>query len=83
MSKYQVVVPSGAQPWGHSLGTDINVMLGRLAADMKTPRLTVAQLPTDNSIRTAIVTDEVGGEVLAFLDSAGAWRRCTDRVVVS
>lgn len=45
---------------------------------------TVAQLATvPRQKRLAFVTNETGGEVLAFRDSAGVWRRCTDRAVCS
>lgn len=45
---------------------------------------TVATLPTTNEAGHAIfVTDETGGSVIAFSDEAGAWRRCTDRAIVS
>ena len=65
------------------MGVQFNGVLARIAADMRPPYLPKAQLPTDGSIRLAIVTDEAGGEVLAFFDSAGAWRRVTDRATVS
>jgi len=45
---------------------------------------TVATLPSGAGKTTIVlVTDEAGGEVLAFNDSTGAWRRLTDRAVVS
>jgi len=33
--------------------------------------------------KTAICTDEAGGEVPVWQDQAGVWRRCTDRAIVS
>jgi len=45
---------------------------------------TVSNLPTTNEAGHLIyVTDEAGGEVPAYSDSAGQWRRVTDRNVVS
>lgn len=45
---------------------------------------TVATLPTTNEAGHLIyVTDESGGEVPAFSDSAGRWRRVTDRNIVT
>lgn len=58
-------------------------LVSALAADNKPARLLKANLPTDDSIRLAIVTDETGGEVLAFFTSANQWRRVTDRAVVA
>jgi hypothetical protein len=81
--RYQVVIPSDAPIWAQQLQASFNSVFQRIYLDMRPPFLTVATLPTDGSIRLAIVTDEAGGEVLAFLDSAGAWRRVTDRNVVS
>lgn len=81
--RYQILVPSDAPLWARQLQAAFNDVLTRIEADMKPRRIAVAQLPTDGSERIAIVTDEVGGEVLAFFDSAGAWRRSTDRAVVS
>lgn len=44
---------------------------------------TVATLPSGEAGMLIYVTDETGGEIPAFCDSAGAWRRVTDRAVVS
>jgi hypothetical protein len=79
----RVVVDGSAPLWGQQLENSINAALQRVQQAIKPPRYTVATLPTNDSIRLAIVTDEVGGETLAFLDSAGAWRRVQDRAVVS
>lgn len=78
MPRYSVINP--ADPM---LAVELNSILSRIEADMKPQYLTKANLPTDGSIRTAIVTDEVGGEVLAFFTSTNQWRRVTDRAVVS
>ena len=83
MSRYRVIVPSDAPPWALQMQAQFNDVLGRIERDAKPKYLLKADLPTDGSIRLAIVTDEVSGEVLAFLDSANAWRRATDRLVVS
>lgn len=81
--RYAVIIPADAPAWAQQLQVSFNSAFARISLDMSPPRLAKAALPTDDSIRLAIVTDEVGGEVLAFLDSAGAWRRVTDRNVVS
>lgn len=48
------------------------------------PSYTVAGLPTAvGGGQLVLVSNETGGAVLAFSDGAGAWRRVTDRVVVS
>ena len=43
---------------------------------------TVATVPTATAGRVALITDEVGGAVLAFADGTD-WRRCTDRAIIS
>ncbi len=79
----RVVVDGSAPLWGQQLENSLNAALARLELAIKPPYLLKGQLPTSDAIRLAIVTDEVGGEVLAFRDSAGAWRRVSDRSVVS
>jgi hypothetical protein len=79
----RVVVGGEAPLWAQQLENSINAALQSVQMAIKPPRIAKANLPTSDSIRLAIVTDEVGGEVLAFLDSAGAWRRATDRAIVS
>jgi hypothetical protein len=54
----------------------------RMARDMQPARLAVADLPTDDSIRLAICTDETGGATLVFFDGTN-WRRVQDRAVAS
>jgi hypothetical protein len=83
MSRYTIVLDSDAPPWAQRLAVGMNDILARIGLNEKPKRFLKADLPTDDSIRLAIVTNEVGGEVLAFFDSAGAWRRVTDRAVVS
>ncbi len=83
MSRYQIVVPSDAPLWAQQMQVQFNDVLARIGHDAKPKYFSKTDLPTDGSIRLAIVTNEVGGEVLAFLDSVGAWRRVTDRTVVS
>jgi hypothetical protein len=82
MSRYTVVVPSDAPTWAQQLETDLNRALSLIRLDLKPKRFLKADLPTDDSERLAIVTDESGGTVLAFFDGV-AWRRATDRAVVS
>jgi hypothetical protein len=83
VSRYTILIPAGAPGWAQQLQAAFNSTLTRIEVDMRPKYLALAELPTDGSERLAIVTDEAGGEVLAFLDTAGAWRRCTDRAVVS
>lgn len=83
MSRYAVVFPAGAPLWAQQMQAQFNDVLNRIPADLKPKFYTVAALPRDGSERLAIVTNEVGGEVLAFFTSASEWRRVTDRAVVS
>lgn len=81
--RYAIVIPTDAPLWAQQIQAQINNALNRISLDTKPKRLALAELPTDDSIRLAIVTNEAGGEVLAFLDSALVWRRVTDRAIVS
>lgn len=83
MSRYSIIIPGDAPVWMHRMSAMFNGTFARVEADMKPKHLPKAQLPLDGSERLAIVTDESGGEVLAFFDSAGIWRRVTDRATVS
>ena len=83
MSRYSIIIPTAAPPWAAQMQAQFNDALIRIQRDMKPKRFAKLQLPTDGSETVGIVTDEAGGEVLAFLDSAGQWRRSTDRAVVS
>jgi hypothetical protein len=82
LARYRVTIPADAPAWARQLETQVNNILIRIARDMKAPRHTVADLPTDDSIRLAIVIDEAGGVTLAFFDGSD-WRRVQDRAVVS
>ncbi len=79
-ARYTVIAPAGDNNL-QRFATDLNALLARVQIDIMPPYLTVSQLPTDGSKRLAIVTDETGGEVLAFFTSALEWRRVTDRAV--
>jgi hypothetical protein len=83
VSRYTIIIPVGAPPWAMHLQAQFNDAFNRIAIDIKPRRIMKAALPTDDSERIAIVPDEVGGEVLAFFDSAGVWRRTTDLATVS
>lgn len=56
----------------------------RAALPVKMPVYAVANLPDAGRFKDCWikVPDEAGGDVAAFSDGA-AWRRCTDRAVVS
>lgn len=82
MSRYTLVIPSDAPPWAQRLQADFNRVFGQIEADLRTPTLAKADLPVDGSQTLAIVSNEAGGTVLAFFDGS-AWRRVTDRAVVS
>ena len=82
MSRYNLVIPSDAPPWAQRLQADFNRVLSQIEADLRTPMMAKADLPTDGTKTLAIVSDAAGGTVLAFFDGAD-WRRVTDRAVVS
>jgi hypothetical protein len=83
LSRYNLVLGADAPPWAQALQADLNNILLRIRADMRPKYIAKANLPTDGSERLAIVTDEAGGEVLAFFTTATEWRRVTDRAIVS
>lgn len=83
MSRYHVAAGADATPAVQRLAGDVSRAFSLLDANSKARRFAKAALPTDDSVRVAIVTDDVGGEVLAFFTSAGEWRRSTDRALVS
>ena len=58
------------------------MLLQRLAGGLTLQSYTVATLPAPSEGGFVLVTDESGGAVPAFADGA-AWRRVTDRAVVS
>lgn len=83
MSVPKIAIGSGPG-WPQQLQADLNKIFALLsAADNRPPRYVKANLPKDDSIRLAIVTDEVGGETLAFFTSTNVWKRVTDNAVVS
>jgi hypothetical protein len=63
-------------------GKDINDAFTRISNDVFRKTFLKADLPTDNSLRWAFVSDEAGGATLAFWDGTD-WRRVQDRAVVS
>lgn len=83
MSRYGIIIPSDAPVWAQRLQAQLSNVLRRIATDMRPKLRAKATLPADGSERLAIVTDEAGGEVLAYLGSDGQWRRVTDNAVVS
>lgn len=80
-----VSVPQSAPAWARQLADDLTRELVRVNAfPVKLPPFAKADLPdpgrwVDCSI---IVSDDVGGRVPAFSDGT-AWRRYTDRNVIS
>lgn len=82
MSRYNIVIPADAPPWAQQLQADFNRVFAQVEKDRKPRTIAKANLPLNGSEALAIVPDEVGGSVLAFFDGA-AWRRVTDRAVVS
>jgi hypothetical protein len=67
--------------WVRVAANAINQLIFRGAAARE---FTVATLPDPIPAgQIILVTDEAGGEVLAFSDTVGDWRRVTDRAVVS
>jgi len=81
-ARYNLIAPGNAGPDLQAIITDLNAILARVQGDMKPPRLAKANLPTDDSIRLAIVTDEAGGTTLAFWNGS-AWKRVQDLATVS
>ena len=74
------------QVWASALVTILTTWFGAFQRLQSPPlaSFTVATLPSLAKAGTMVVVkDEAGGEVLAWLDSAGDWRRVTDRAVVS
>jgi len=72
--------------WASALLTALNLWFSSFQRLQSPPVAiyTVANLPTNAKAGTlVVVSDEAGGEVLAWKDTAGDWRRVTDRSVVS
>lgn len=82
LDRFRVVIPGDAPPWAQALEAELNAALVKVARAINPPFFTVAQLPTNGSIRLAIATDEAGGAVLVFFDGTN-WRRVTDRAIAS
>lgn len=80
--RYAITVDTSAPAWARRFADDLDAILTRVRLDLKPKRFAKASLPTDDSERVAIVTDESGGIVLAFFDGSD-WRRVTDRAVVT
>lgn len=80
-------LPDGSVPTLAQLAAALGVTTGSTASAASIAslsRFTVATLPAATGAgRMIYVTDESGGEVPAFSDSAGNWRRVTDRAIVS
>lgn len=73
------MVSGDAPGWAHALARQISTAL----SSRRVPTFSVANLPPATpSGQVIYVPDEAGGSVLAFSDGA-AWRRSTDRNVVS
>jgi hypothetical protein len=84
-----VNVDSSAPSWARRFADDVGAELERLrqqrrAAPVPLPGFAKADLPSASSYPRCLifVTDEGGGAVPAFSDGS-AWRRVTDRAVVS
>jgi hypothetical protein len=78
VSGYRIVVDGSAPPWAHALEASLNNVLNRIATDMKPKRLAASSLPTDDSIRLAIVT---GANRLAYWNGS-SWRYASDDAAV-
>lgn len=72
MSRYQITL-SGTSPELQELATQVNAVLARIAVDLKPPRFVRNKLPTDGSVRIAIVTDD-SPPSLNFWDDA-TWQK--------
>lgn len=84
---YRGSTPADLRQWADVLGREVEAFLNRLAIDVQLGRMRtyeVDALPDASGIRRMIVvSDETGGEVAAFNDGDGNWRRVTDRAIVS
>lgn len=77
--------PVGTPAWGVDLIRQIEVeLVNRALLPVRMPAFPKAGLPDAARFKDCWikVPDEAGGDVAAFSDGA-AWRRCTDRAVVS
>jgi hypothetical protein len=76
----KLFLPRECPQWMHVVAQGIERLLGT-AGNM--PEHSKAQLPSPAGAKRWIyVTDEIGGAVPAFNDGS-AWRRATDRAIVS
>lgn len=73
------VTATNQAEWTRQAANAINAMIGVVNV---APAYSASALPAPEKGRMAFVTDEAGGAVLAFGDGT-AWRRVTDRAVVS
>lgn len=82
----RIVIDGSAPAWAQALEISLNKAFaaqGKRIRQPVAPSYTVATLPpAEGAGQMVFVTNETGGAVLAFSDGA-AWRRVTDRAVVS
>lgn len=87
-----LIVPAEAPDWLADFAQQIETEIEINAREITIPVYTVSTVPsatlsysgntTLGYSKWIFVTDETGGAVPAFTDGA-AWRRCTDRAIVS
>jgi hypothetical protein len=82
----RVIIEGDAPPWAQAMAVLLNKIVAALSKRIRepvAPSCTVLTLPASPGAgQLVLVTNEAGGAVLAFYDGA-AWRRVTDRAVVS
>lgn len=74
MRRYGIAIGADAPVWAQSLQTDLNRTLNDIARDILTKRFASASLPTDDSERVAIATDEASAAKLEYFDGA-SWQK--------
>lgn len=82
---WRIKVSADGAAWQDAIEVDAASGRSRFLQPVIFPSYTIAGLPSaaaSGAGATVFVTDEAGGAVLAFSDGA-AWRRVTDRAVVS
>lgn len=80
-----IPVAADAPAWAYELARRVELEIQEQAQQpVALPSFTTSDLPDSVTFRQRwiYVTDEAGGAVPAFSDGV-AWRRCTDRAVVS
>lgn len=80
-----IPVAAEAPAWAHELARRVELEIQEQGQQpVALPSYNLADLPDSGRFRNRwiYVADEGGGAVPAFSDGA-AWRRCTDRAVVS